>query len=376
MRFLRRVIRIGAACAVAAGALAIAPAAHAQTPTPSGGFGAAPAHPDPTDPATRAYFKASVAPGGTYQDELLVTSTSDTPVQLIVSPVDGLTGQTSGAVYANRDVPIKKAGGWVHPSISALTLAPHDQQLVPFTTTVPAGTTPGDHLAGIAVENANPQRSGGQFAVTEVLRTVVGVEIVVPGPAEPAVQLGKLGLKPVAGTNVASLSIQLGDNGRKLVKPGLTVTLTGPSNYKRRVARQLDTILPGDRIAYPFVWPDSLVRGRYHAVVRATGGAQPVQEQADLNLGTALHGAVHPALPGSGIPRIVEIAAAPALVGLAVLIGWLIARRRRRGRRDAEVRARRRVERYQLAQQAGAAPRRPTPGVPPHGDDRQATSVR
>ncbi len=316
-------------------------AAFAQTAT--GGFGAAPANPDPADPATRAYFKPVLVPGASFSDAVVVTSTSDTPLQVLISAVDGLTGQTSGAVYGNREAPVKKAGMWVTPSVSALSLAPHSQQLVPFTIRVPARATPGDHLAGVAVENANPRRSSGQFAVTTVIRTVVGVDITVPGPAEAGLRLGGLALKALPGTHTATLSMQLGDDRGKLVKPMVSVSLRGPSRYQHRVNRQLDTILPGDTIAYPFIWPDSLVPGVYKAVVRATGGPKPIVREATLRLGTALHGATHPGLPTtSSFPLAWAIGIALAAILAILMLVWLVRKRRPRSKlRAAPPRGRR-----------------------------------
>jgi Bacterial protein of unknown function (DUF916) len=334
-----RILILAAACAAAMVGSG-ATAASAQT-APTGGFGAAPAHPDPADLATRAYFKPVLTPGGTASDELEVTSTSDAPVQLLIYPVDGLTGQTSGAVYANRDNRAKKAGTWVAPSISALSLPPHGQQLVPFTVRAPANATPGDHLAGLAVEDANPSRSGGQFSVTEVFRTVVGVDITVPGPAEPALRVGTLGLKALPGTNVAALSVQIGDSGRKLVKPLLRVSMRGPNGYRRTFARNLDTILPGDTIAYPLLWPDSLARGTYHVVVRATGAPTPVTRAATVRLGVALRGTSGGGVPtSSGIPILIIVLGVTGAVAVGLGL-WLL--RRYRDRALARRLARRRT---------------------------------
>lgn len=326
MRIRSIIILVVACAAVLAGTSA---AAVAQT-APTGGFGAAPAHPDPADLATRAYFKPVLSAGGTTTDELEVSSSSDTPRQLLIYPVDGLTGQTSGAVYANRDNRAKKAGTWVTPSITALSLAPHAQQLVPFTVRVPADASPGDHLAGLAVEDANPTRSPGQFSVTEVFRTVVGVDITVPGPAEPSLRLGALGLKALPGTSVAALSIHIGDNGRKLIKPLLHVAMRGPNGYRRTVTRNLDTILPGDTIAYPFLWPDGLGRGSYHVVVRASGAPASVTAAATLRLGAPLRGTSGRNAPSSsGLPILLIVLAVvgPVAVGVGV---WLLRRHRDR----------------------------------------------
>ena len=337
-----RVIRIIASTALLAAVLVGVGSGSGFAQTTSGGFGAAPAHPNPDDPATRAYFKATLAPGQSYSDEVLVTSSSDAGVSLLISPVDGLTGQTSGAVYANREAPVTKAGTWVTPSISALSLAPGSQALVPFVVTVPAGATPGDHLAGIAVENANPQESsGGQFAVTEVFRTVIGIEVTVPGAAEAQVHLGKLALKALPGTQVATLTIVLGDSGRKLVKPRLAVSLQGPSGYRRKMNRQLDTVLPGDAIHYPFIWPDSLASGTYHATVRATGGVVPATVSATLQLGKTLRGATNPNLPPTShtLRWLLLLAVTIVLLALVAIGTWRAkVRRRRRGRRSQATR--------------------------------------
>jgi Bacterial protein of unknown function (DUF916) len=292
--------------------------AWAQNP---GGFGAAPANPNSADPATRAYFKPVIAPAGTKTDQVRVTSTSDQPIYLYVSAVDGLTGQTSGAVYANRQDPVKKAGAWVTPSISSLTLAPHSQQLVDFTVTVPSNATPGDHLAGIAIENANPTTSRSQFGVREIIRTVVGVDIEVPGPAKPHIHLGLLALGALPGLHFATLTIHIGDDGLKLVKPLLNVTFDGPSHYHRALVRRLDTILPGDTIAYPFGWPDDLAAGDYHVAVIATNGSEREVITATLHLGAKLPGTnKQPVIVASTGTSSLSLAAILALVFAMVAI--------------------------------------------------------
>src|SRR6185437_10616799 len=127
-------------------------------------------------------------------------------------------------------------------------------------------------------------KSKGTFSVTQVLRAVVGVLVHVPGAATFQPQLSSLGLTAVAGTNVASVTVGLADSGGKLGKPKLSVSLTGPGGYAKTVNRQLDTILPGDRIHYPLVWPDTLQPGVYAVSATATGGARPVALRAHITL--------------------------------------------------------------------------------------------
>src|SRR5947207_2136563 len=102
-----------------------------------GGFSVRPAHFDPADPATRAYFKPVVRAGGSYVDQVIVANNGDSPIDLFVSPVDGLTGVTSGAVYANRDQPTRKAARWIRTDVATLSVAPRAQTPIGFTVRVP-----------------------------------------------------------------------------------------------------------------------------------------------------------------------------------------------------------------------------------------------
>jgi hypothetical protein len=292
---------------------------------PQGGFSVRPANFDPADPATRAYFKPVVSAGGSFTDQVIVANAGDGPLEVFVYPVDGLTGVTSGAVYANRDQRSQKAARWVRTDVATLTVAPHTETPVGFMVRVPAGAPPGDHLAGIAFEGAHPQRSGEQFSITQVIREVVGVQIQVPGPAQCHLHVDGVELAPLAGVGTGAAVVHLGDDGSKLGKPHLCVTLDGPHRYRRTVDRQLDTLLPGDTIPFPLPWPDTLDRGDYTVSV-AEMCATPVLYRSRLHLGTTLHGPRQPKgikAPAREYPWLVV--AATALGGL--LLGVVIARR-------------------------------------------------
>src|SRR5438445_6781948 len=119
MRRMRTASRSLRALAVGIGVTGMlaGPAAGAAQPS---GFSVRPAHFNPADPATRAYFKPVVRTGGAYSDQVIVTNDGDAPIKLLVSAVDGLTGVTSGAVYANRDQPHLKAARWVQVTVPTL----------------------------------------------------------------------------------------------------------------------------------------------------------------------------------------------------------------------------------------------------------------
>jgi len=322
---LRTLLPLAIALAVAFGALASG--AEAAT---IGGFGARPAHFNPNNPATRAYFIRTVARGESFTDQVVVTNTSAKPVTLRVYPVDGLTGATSGVVYGNRDVALHGAGLWVTPAMKLVTVPANSQTTAGFTVKVPATASVGQHLAGLALEDVNAGKSGGRFSVTEVLRTVVGIEMTVPGPSLKHLALESFSIAPIQGTTYPSVVVHLANTGTILCKPHLLIALNGP-NGAQRATRQLDTVLPGDSIPYPFVWTHSLAAGNYDASITATGCGPRQVLHGNASLGANLVNSTVPAAEtrqptgGSTIPWWPI-----ALVGFGgIVVGTLFGRRRR-----------------------------------------------
>jgi hypothetical protein len=326
------------------------------------GFGIAlrPAHADPNDPATKAYFKPTVAPGATFSDQVIVTNTGDAPIDLVVSGVDGLTATTSGAVYGNRQDPVKKAGTWLATASATVTVAPHSELPVDFTVKVPKDAAAGDHLAGIAFEDAHPKQAGSNFAVTQVIRAVMGVQVIVPGPGAFTVHVDNATLQSLPGVGAGSVVVTLGNSGLRLGKPNLSVAMTGPNAYQRTVNRTLDTILPGDTIDYPLAWPDVLQPGDYSITATATApGAAPVtfKTPSAAHLGTAMGGVPSPGVvtpapvaakhSGGGFPWVIVLLVAVLAIGIG---GGLVLGRRGHGSTTAEepVPATERVSKYSV----------------------------
>lgn len=331
---LAAVVAVSALLPLAAPAGLLFPAGALAAPS-IGGFSVRPATSDPANPATRAYFVQTLARGGYVRDELAVSNVSSRPVRLRVYPVDGVTGATSGAVYTNLGNPLRKAGRWLRTDVSTITLAPHQEALVPFVVGVPRVAVAGDHLAGVAVENTSHRASGGRFSVTEIVRAVVGVEIEVPGPAVPQVVLRGASLKALPGTQVPSVVVNLGDAGLKLCKPTLAVTLSGSGARALTVRHTLDTILPRDYIPYPLPWPKPLANGTYTAAAVATGCGHTARMTSSIALGTSLAGTTKS--PGFGTAAAQPTHGTPwwllaliALAGVAGGVGAACAYGRRR----------------------------------------------
>ena len=64
----------------------------------------------------KTYFELKLKAGESFDGEILVSNASKDFTRLRVDSVDGLTGQTSGTVYANRTDPRTETSRWIKPS--------------------------------------------------------------------------------------------------------------------------------------------------------------------------------------------------------------------------------------------------------------------
>jgi hypothetical protein len=256
-------------------ALAAAPwsmaTAIAAGPSGTGVLSVSPAHPDPSVASGNAYFDRTVERGGSWTDEVAVVNTNNTLIDAWVDSVDGLTSVRTGAVYGGRTLAVAGAGAWVTPSVASVSVAAHAQILVAFTVTVPPSASAGDHVAGIAFESKHGSAAAG---ITTVLRSVVAVQVRVPGPSDFLLRVYAATLSPVSTTGTSGLSLDMADVGGLLGKPTLDISLDGPAGYHRSMSLPLDTMLPGDRITDEILWPDALAPGDYTLSITEDGSGR------------------------------------------------------------------------------------------------------
>ncbi len=285
----------------------------------------------------QTYFELKLKPGESFNGQILVSNASQDFVRLKVDSVDGLTGQTSGTVYANRTDPREETSRWIRPKKKALRLDGNSSRTLRFRLRVPDDARPGDHVGAVALQRILNPKKEGNFAVRQVLRVAVAIQIRVEGPAEPKLELGALSLKALGGTQIPSVGIQLRNTGQLLCRPSLTVSLAQGDTELGSVSKQLDTILAGDTIDFPLPWPKPLDAGTYQATAATTGCGAPAKVTADVKLADTLRGTT--GAPGPDVSMLDDDEGLPwwALV-LAIIaalgLGFLLARRT--GRRDEE----------------------------------------
>lgn len=286
----------------------------------------------------KIYFDLKMKPGESFDGSILVTNAGSDFVRLRVDPVDGLTGETSGAVYANRTDPREETSRWIEPKKEALRLDADSSRRLGFHLHVPDDARPGDHVGAVAFQRIIQPKEGGQFSVRQVLRVAVAIQIRVEGPADARLELGTVGLKALPGTQIPAVVLQLKNTGELLCRPSVNVTLAQGGEGLGTVSRQLDTLLAGDTINYPLPWPRPLEAGTYDVTAATTGCGPEARTTATVQLKDDLRGTTSAPGPdgavledeGSGIPWWAMLAAVLGALGL----GFFFARRT--GKKDED----------------------------------------
>jgi hypothetical protein len=207
------------------------------------------------------YFQYTLAPGEHAQDVLVATNESDAPLVLVIRPVRGTTVGTGGIAFAKDG---GGSAGWISiPDAGTVTIPAKSAVTFPFEVVVPAGTLPGEYVAGFLATPKDPPakvpiaaaqadtKGKSSFKVQVVTQVGVAVMITVPSPDRCEV--------------VASSVAQSSDNGRW--KLALRLQNTGNVHYKgtgQVVARKAGSddpmaqqsfkvgyFLAGDTIDYP-----------------------------------------------------------------------------------------------------------------------------
>lgn len=206
MRARRTPARIAAAAVltIAAAVILVGPALAGENDI----FGAAP-HPSSRDGVARRGFDIPATAGASFQDSLLVSNRTASPITLLVYPAEAKTGKDGVIAVGLRDAKTTGLSSWITMKVTSVSLPAKGQRLVPFTVRVDSAN-PASAQAAIVTEAAP---GTGPQGLALVQRVAILVKLVAPGTAgaSPAVVSSSgRGFLPWAGGIGAVLALGAG----------------------------------------------------------------------------------------------------------------------------------------------------------------------
>ncbi|MET9729552.1 DUF916 domain-containing protein [Streptomyces sp. NPDC006458] len=284
-------------------------------------------------PDARPNFSYGATPGARVQDHIAVINYSKRPVTLRVYAQDAFTTADGGFdLFAARHEPTD-VGSWIDLRTNRVKVPARGRVIVPFTMTVPAKATPGDHTGGIVASLSAPGKDAKGNDVALDQRVGARIYLRVAGELSPRLSVENLrteyhGSANPFGTGEATVTYTVRNTGNVRLAARQKVEVRDGLGGTATVARMpaLPELLPGDSVTYRTTATGVLPAFRDRATV--TVDPQPVR--GDIK---------HRILPR--VTRTEAFTAVPwALLGLLLALALLTAAlliRRSRRRRAARV---------------------------------------
>ncbi|TCO62423.1 WxL protein peptidoglycan domain-containing protein [Actinocrispum wychmicini] len=165
----------------------LAPQASAAAPVT---FGVRPA--TETAPDNRNNFSYGATPGAVVHDFVAVSNVSEAPVALKVYASDAFNTPEGGYDLLAAGRPPVDIGAWTKTRDSAVTIPGRSLVIVPFTLTIPADATPGDHAGGIVAALTTDQTNAQGQKVSVEQRVGARIYLRVAGDLRPELSVQDL----------------------------------------------------------------------------------------------------------------------------------------------------------------------------------------
>jgi hypothetical protein len=246
------------AWAVALAALAVvtpaSPAAAARA-VGNGQFGITPV--PGSNGVVAPYFIMTVAAGRSAVDTAIISNPGTKTVTLKVGRSVGITAGNGGSSYNPSFGGCSGSGCWVSGLPGTVTLPAGTGDRQPFVVHVPAGTAPGQYLAGITVESASSRSvqvgSNGKGATARAVivdQVTVGVAVNVGSLGQMTTRLQIPSVTGIAIGQLARMNILLRNTGQTFTgaRGQVSCTAAGRSFAYTVVA---GTVLPHGQAAIP-----------------------------------------------------------------------------------------------------------------------------
>jgi len=171
----------------------------------------------PVEGADGDYFSLVAEPGSTHELTVVLGNADDAVLSLRTYANDAVPVANGGFSLAEEDVTPTGIATWIDYPAETFEFAPGADIERSFSVAIPDDAAPGQYIAGLALQTAEPLAVEGTSLFDQIIRKEVAVFIIIPGPETPEFTLGEPAY--VTGESVDRIDIPVVNSGNVLVKP-------------------------------------------------------------------------------------------------------------------------------------------------------------
>lgn len=178
----------------------------------------------PSDAQDGAYFTVNAQAGSTNELTATIGNVGEVPLDLRTFSSDAVVLVNGGFGVKDEDAEQTGPTTWIDWEAETFSFEPGEGIERSFTVTIPEGTAPGEYIAGISIQTAEPIEIEGSTMFDQIIRKAVAVFIIVEGDTTASYELGEPEI--ITTTGGSRLEVPIANTGDVLVKPAGTITLT------------------------------------------------------------------------------------------------------------------------------------------------------
>lgn len=172
-------------------------------------------------------IKIDLAAGGQQEIRIALSNQDETQIELRTYAANAFTRVNGGYGTADESQAAESPTTWLSYPAETLSLEPGQTVAKTVTISVPGDTNPGQFIAAIVAQSAEPISIPGTELFNQVIRKSIPVIITVPGPVNAAANLGEPSFTQSA--NSTTLVVPIENTGNIRLRPTGELTLTDAS---------------------------------------------------------------------------------------------------------------------------------------------------
>ena len=210
----------------------------------------------PSGPGGRDYFIYTLGAGEVFGDVVAVSNVGTETATFVIYATDAINTSDGSFTLLREEEKPTDVGSWLELGATQYTVKPGERVDIPFSITVPADATPGDHAGAIAAQKVNDPTLPDDGVSLEVrLRVGARIYVRVDGLLSPSIAVENLHVDydvPVNpfGSRRAIINYVLTNTGNVRLAPTAKLGLSGIFGLGEHQLpdRQIPELLPGSSI--------------------------------------------------------------------------------------------------------------------------------
>jgi hypothetical protein len=226
------------------------------------------------------YISETLNPGEKTTVTVQLGNAGDNATEARTYVADAFTLVNGGFGVKAEDAPKTGTATWVEYSSETLDLAPGDTVERTVTISVPDSTAPGEYIAGLVLQTAQPIPVADSTMFRQTILKSIAIFITVPGSESPALEIGEASISQRA--RAASIQIEIDNPGNVLLKPVGTVTVADASGKQIVDAPvKMGSVYAGTNTTLEIALPTTLLPGTYSVHIELSDEATGVSVEED-----------------------------------------------------------------------------------------------